>query len=192
MASGEQYSSRLLAQLVKRSLADGRRVEVERLGTFRPVPGGGFKFEPERKPTVFLAYAAEDEPKVSVLYQRLEAAGLRPWMDCRKLLPGQNWPRAIEGAIETADFFVACLSRRSITKRGTFQSELRYALDCARRAPLDDIFFIPARLENCRVPPRITSQFQYIDLFPDIESGARRLAQFIRKELRRRSAQSRG
>jgi hypothetical protein len=33
----------------------------------------------------------------------LEAARFNAWMDVRKLLPGQNWPRAIESAGENSD-----------------------------------------------------------------------------------------
>lgn len=105
-------------------------------------------------------------------------------MDKQKLLPGQNWPRAIEHAIEASDFFVACFSQRAVSKRGQFQAELRYALDCAARLPLEQIYLIPVRLEECQVPLRISRQFQYLDLFPDWDKGARRLA----AAMRRRSA----
>ena len=67
-------------------------------------------------------------------------------MDERKLLPGQNWPRAIESAIETSDFFLACYSANSVNKKGGFQAEIRYALDCARQIPLEEIFIVPVRL----------------------------------------------
>ena len=134
MGSGETASVRELARLLRQCLREGRAVHVDRLGTFLPAAGGGFTFQPDAKPRVFLAYAAEDAAGVERLYDALEKAGFTPWMDRRKLLPGQNWPRAIEGAIETADFFVACFSKASVRKRGNFQSELRYALDCAREA----------------------------------------------------------
>ena len=65
-------------------------------------------------------------------------------MDEHKLLPGQNWPRAIESAIETSDFFLACYSANSVNKKGGFQAEIRYALDCARQIPLEEIFIVPA------------------------------------------------
>ncbi len=165
-------------------------MEIERIGTFRPALDGGFHFQPNRKPSVFLAYAAEDAAAVERLYATFEHAGFQPWMDRRKLLPGQNWPRAIEGAIETADFFVACLSRRSISKRGTFQSEVRYALDCARNAPIEDIYFIPVRLDECRVPAQIQRQLQYVDLFPHMAEGTEKLIRMIRKEDRRRRLSS--
>ena len=103
------------------------------------------------------------------------------WMDVRKLLPGQNWPRAIESAIETSDYFVACFSSASVNKRGGFQAEVRYALDCARRMPLDDIFVAPVRLDECRVPRSIQRELQYVDLFPDWQRGVRRLSHMLRR-----------
>jgi hypothetical protein len=168
-----------MSKLIRRSLLEGRRVEIERLGVFRAARSGAVDFRPSAKPKVFLAYATEDRAVADALYLKLGRAGCAPWLDRRKLLPGQNWPRAIEGAIETADYFVACLSRHSVRKRGVFQSEMRYALDCARRAPFEDIFFIPARLEECEVPRRIQRETQYVDLFPDFDAGVKRLVEVI-------------
>jgi hypothetical protein len=122
----------------------------------------------------------EDFPLAQKLYDDLRNAECDPWLDREKLLPGQNWPRCIESAIEVADYFVALFSRRSVTKRGQFQSELRYAMDCAARLPLDQTFFIPLRLDNCRVPSRITNSIQYVDLFPDWDQGVRRLIRSLR------------
>jgi len=177
-----------MARMVKSGLAGGGPVEIERLGIFERDGTGQCRFTARRKPVVFLAYVVEDSARALRLYERLEAAGFDPWMDKKKLVAGQNWPRAIEGAIETADYFVAVLSRRSTVKRGTFQAELRYALDCAKDALLDEIFFIPVRLDNCLVPRRIRKQLQYLDLFPDEEEGLKRLEEVIRNDWRERCA----
>ncbi len=181
-------SARRVAAVIRDCLREGRRVEIERLGEFRPVRGGGFRFVPEQRPSVFLAYVGEDADKVERLSVVLERAGYDAWMDRRKLLPGQNWPRAIERAIESSDFFVACLSRHAVNKRSCFQGEMRFALDCARRVPFDQVYFVPARLENCTVPLRIEQQLEVIDLFPDLERSAKRLIQLIGTEMRRRRA----
>lgn len=175
-----------LAGLLLRCLREGRSVEIERLGTFRPGRDGHFEFVANRKAGVFIAYVEEDREWAERLYEALRGAGCDPWMDRKKLLPGQNWPRAIERAIGLADFVVACFSRRAVVKRGTFQSELRYALDCARRTLLDDVFLIPVRLEECKVPARIGQQYQYVDLFPDFEAGARKVSEVIAGEMERR------
>ena len=180
----EAASITQLAQIVIRRLAHGKAVEVDGLGVFYPDADHGVRFEP-RAAQIFLAYVKEDQPLVEHLYEALEAAGFSPWMDARKLLPGQNWPRAIENAIETSDFFVACFSNNSVSKRGGFPAEIRYALDCARHMPLDDIFVIPVRLDACSVPRSIQKELQYIDLFPEWEGGVNRLVSMIQ---RRRSA----
>lgn len=178
----EERPVQQLAGLVVRSLAAGKAVEIDGLGTFFPDAGRGVRFEP-RAPQVFLAYVREDLDAVQRLYDELASAGFGPWMDVRKLLPGQNWPRAIEGAIESSDFFIACFSSHSVNKWGGFQAEIRYALDCARRVPLDEIFVIPARLDACRVPRSIQRELQYIDLFPDWDRGVRRLTGTLRRQL---------
>ena len=177
-----------LAEVVLEGLAAGQRVEIDGLGVFSLDPAQGFRFQPHPPPKIFVAYVTEDAAAADRLYQALAGAGFSPWMDARKLLPGQNWPRSIELAIESSDFFVACFSTRSVNKRGGFQAEIRYALDCARRLPLDDIFLVPLRLDACRVPRSIQRECQYIDLFPDWTRGLHRLAYAIRQEMRRRAA----
>jgi len=177
-----------LAQIVIRGVAAGKVVEIDGLGIFYPDAARGFRFEPSGLPQVFIAYVREDLKAVDRLLEALGTAGFSPWTDVRKLVPGQNWPRAIESAIETSDFFVACFSENSVNKAGGFQAEVRYALDCARRVPLDEIFVVPLRLDGCRVPRSIQREFQYVDLFPDWAKGIRRLVAMLRREVARRGA----
>jgi hypothetical protein len=178
-----------VAQILIRGLAAGKTVEIDGLGVFYPDAALGFRFEPRSFPQVFIASVKEDQETAERLYSVLESVGFSPWMDARKLLPGQNWPQAIEHAIETSDFFIACFSTRSVTKKGGFQAEIRHALDCARQIPLDDIFVVPVRLDECRVPRSIQRELQYIDLFPDWRRGIRRLVGTMRREgARRREA----
>jgi hypothetical protein len=169
-----------------RGLAAGETVEIEGLGVFHADRQRFFRFEPA-KPKVFIAYVQENRSQAELLASELDAAGFAPWIDRRQLLPGQNWPRAIEIAIETSSFFLACFSAHSVVKRGGFQAEIRYALDCARRIPLDDIFIVPLRLNGCPIPRSIQRDFQYVDLFPDWPSGMRRLVTMMRRELERRA-----
>ena len=50
---------------------------------------------------VFLCHASEDKPIVRELYQRLKFEdGIDPWLDERKLLPGQDFRVKIEDAVE--------------------------------------------------------------------------------------------
>ncbi len=182
MIAEQWNSSEQVARLVRQSLEEGASVEIDGLGVFRPSPGGRFEFVPQTNPQVFLAYVEEDYALVHRLYLQLRAAGYEPWLDKKKLLPGQNWPRAIEQAIEISSFFLPCFSNRAGGKRGHFQAELRYALDCAARQPLDDVYIIPVRLEECPVPPRIRRELQYVDLFPDWDRGLRRILETMENQ----------
>jgi len=164
-----------IVRIVREALECGAAVEIDGLGTFQSGHNRQFRFVSQNKARVFIAYVEEDLRLAKKLYAAFEEHGFRPWLDKKKLMPGQNWPRAIETAIQTSDFFVACFSHRSTSKRGTFHSELRYALTCASRVPLDEIFFIPVRLDGCTVPGRISKRIQYVDLFPDWEAGVKRV-----------------
>ncbi len=173
-----------LARIVIRGLASGESVEIDGLGVFYPDPERVFRFEPRTVPQVFCAYVREDRAAAERLCNDLEVEGFAAWIDVRKLLPGQNWPRAIETAIETSRYFVALFSTNSVDKRGGFQAEIRYALDCARQIPLDEIFIVPVRLDNCRIPRSIQRAYQFVDLFPDWPTGIRRLTAMMRMNRR--------
>jgi hypothetical protein len=151
--------ARRIASMLRDVLEQGGSVEIDGLGILSPGKRG-FRFVAENKPRVFIAYVQEDLSFARKLYRAFEECGLSPWLDKKKLMPGQNWPRAIETAIQTSDFFVACFSHRAVSKRGSFHSELRYALFCAAKVPLDEIFLIPLRLDDCVVPRRISKQIQ--------------------------------
>lgn len=174
--------TRRIAQLLREALEQGGSVEIDGLGTLSPGGKHGFHFVPQAKARVFIAYVEEDLPYAKKLYRAFEDNGFQPWLDKKRLMPGQNWPRAIETAIQTSDFFVPCFSRRATTKRGSFHSELRYALFCAAKVPLDEIFPIPLRLDDCIVPPRISKQIQYLDLFPDWNAGVDRLIEIMKAQ----------
>lgn len=174
-----------LLQLIDRCLHEGASIDIDGMGSFQLDENDKVIFESSGRGRVFLAYAQEDRAEARKLYAALRTAGFEPWMDEAKLLPGQNWPRAIERAIEVSDFFVGCFSRRSAAKRGHFQCELAYALDIATRIPEGDIFLIPVRLNSCDLPSRIAKSLQFVDLFPDWDAGIRTLVKSLRQHSRR-------
>lgn len=182
MITAEQDAKQLIARLLRRSLERGTSVEIEGLGTFLPGIGGGFRFIAQSKPRVFIAYVEEDLVHAQTLFAQFTAAGFNPWLDKQKLLPGQNWPRAIETAIQCSDYFVPCFSKHSVSKRGSFHCELRFALECANRIPLDEIFMIPVRIDACLPPARITKSIQYVDLFPSWDEGIQRVINTIQEQ----------
>jgi hypothetical protein len=174
-------STDLLGHVIRECLRKGFPVEIDGLGTFRVNADGGLEFG-SAAPRVFIAYVVEDLARVERLCDALASAGYDPWLDRRKLMPGQDWPRAIERALSVSDFIVPCFSDRALRKRGQFQRELRLALEYASQMPLDDVLVMPVRFEDCELPRRIRATFQYVDLFPDWNAGLRRLIDAIHDE----------
>lgn len=164
-----------IVEVLRQCLAEGLSIDIESVGTFRTDEKGQIRFRAVGGKRVFLAYGIEDVELVEALFEKLERAGFHPWMDRRKLLPGQNWPKAIERAISLADFFIPCFSQQALGRPSRFHAELRFALERATEWPLDYPFVIPVRLEPCRLPRQITAQLQYIDLFPEPAQGLEKL-----------------
>ena len=174
-----------LSKQIQRSLRHSRSVEIEGLGVFEKDESGNISFQHSfqhsRKARIFISYAKEDAGSAERLFSQLTSHGFAAWLDNHKLLPGQNWQQRIEDAIASADFFIACFSSLSVRKRGGFQVEIRHALHFADSLPLDEVYFIPVRLDACRVPLRIQRETQYVDLFPDWEAGFQRIIEIIEK-----------
>ena len=105
---------------------------------------------------VFLCHSRTDKPAVRELYPFLVAEGFRPWLNEKDLIAGEDWELAIRSAVRTSHVVVVCLSRAAVTKIGFVQKEIRLALDVADEQPEGSIFLIPARLEECPVPPRLS------------------------------------
>lgn len=117
---------------------------------------------------VFLCHSSGDKPAVRGLYDRLRSAAdyISPWLDEEDLLPGQRWEDEIPAAVRSSDVVLVCLSRESINKSGYVQKEIKDALDVADRQPEGTIFLIPAKLEECQIPNRL-SHLHYVNLFED-------------------------
>ncbi|EJL76927.1 TIR domain-containing protein [Polaromonas sp. CF318] len=113
---------------------------------------------------VFLSYASEDRSLVEPFYNRLLSDGFDPWIDFKKLLPGQNWALEIERAFTDANVVILFLSPRSVTKRGFVQREANDAMEKLRYKLPGDIYAIPLLLESCEVPSHISDRIQHIDL----------------------------
>jgi TIR domain len=88
---------------------------------------------------------------VDGLYNSLTARGYQPWMESRDIPPGAERSNEIDEAIRKAAFFVACLSRHSVDRRG-IQKPLRDALKRLEELVRRDIFIIPLRMDATTVP----------------------------------------
>ncbi len=117
-----------------------------------------------QKLRVFLSYTHADVSPIRELYQNLSAQGYEVWFDEENLIPGQEWRTEIERALEKSDVVVVCLSNNSVSREGFVQKEFRYAMEKALEMTEDGIFLIPVRLDDCKVPPKL-SRYHWVDLF---------------------------
>lgn len=139
-----------------------------------------------KKLTVFLCYDSQDRPKVQGLYDSLaHEPWIEPWMDIRKLLPGQQREYVIESTVEKADAVIVCLSRNSVTKEGYIQKEIKMIVDLSERKPENTIYIIPLRLDNCELPHRLR-KYHFVDYDPS-PTRRRKAFESIKKSLKERA-----
>jgi len=127
---------------------------------------------------VFLCHAKPDKARVRDSYKKLVTVGVDAWLDDENLLPGQDWKKEIPNAIRNSDVVIVFLSFESITREGYVNTEIKHALDMAAEKPEGEIFVIPARLEDCDVPDRL-SDIHWVNLFE--ENGFRNLLKALNK-----------
>jgi hypothetical protein len=72
---------------------------------------------------------------------------------------------------------LACLSRKSVVRKGFVQSELKKALKVLDTVPEGQIFLIPVRLDDCELPDSLT-HLHWVNLFE--ENGLPTLVQALR------------
>lgn len=107
---------------------------------------------PSRQLRIFLCHASEDKPVVRDIYQRLQAYNVDLWFDEKNLLPGERWELVIPDVINRCDVVIICLSRTFLIKEGYGHYEVHVVLETAKKKPIDTIFHIPFRLDDCEVP----------------------------------------
>lgn len=135
--------------------------------------------DPKTHERIFLCHAKEDAEKVHDIYIRLKQAGFKPWLDKEDLLPGQDWDNQIRLAIKSSAYVLIFFSKISISKRVYVQKEFKLARDVLDEIPESQIFVIPVRLEDCKIPDRF-AHLQYCNLFDD--KGFERMLQSISKD----------
>jgi tetratricopeptide (TPR) repeat protein len=120
------------------------------------------QLEKSKKKKIFISYARDDYEIASEIYHFLKENGFTPWMDKFDLIPGQNWELEILQNIKSCDFFIACLSQNSVSKRGYVQKELKQALSVLEQFPDGEVYLIPIRINDCLVPESLSSR-QWLD-----------------------------
>ncbi len=136
--------------------------------------------------SVFISYAREDEAVALRVFKDLEAHGHNPWLDRKRLLAGDRWELSIRNAIKNSSHIIVLISVHSTNKKGFVQKEMLYALETYKTLPLDTVFLIPARIDETR--PRLPElqELQWVDLYPDYESGLRMILESLDADLDQR------
>jgi hypothetical protein len=136
----------------------------------------------------FLSYARDDLEQARRLYDALLRAGVAVWFDQTDLISGVEWRPAIRKAIRESAYFLAVLSKHAVTGKGFRHTELREALEVWREFPRGQVFLIPVRLDNCRMPVPELEELSFADLFPDWEAGIAKLTSALGGRKSRSSA----
>jgi uncharacterized protein YjbI with pentapeptide repeats len=126
----------------------------------------------ENAMNIFISYAREDAISANRLYEDL--LGIRdvtPWLDSKRLLPGARWKQEIMQALDTCELCIVLLSKNSVSKAGFIQKEIVEALEKLKTFPPDRIYIIPARLDDCHPQHLELNDLQWVDMFPDWETG---------------------
>lgn len=115
-------------------------------------------------PHVFISYVREDATQVDRLAADLRSSGVHVWTDRERIYPGQAWRTAIENAIQTGAFFLACFSENYYLRDHTYMDEeIDLALAEMERRPLYRGWFIPVRLDTTRYAPRSRTLGEALD-----------------------------
>jgi hypothetical protein len=125
---------------------------------------------------VLLCHAPNDKPTVRKIYKKLISEGFNPWLDEENILPGQDWRRAIESAVQEAEAILIFLSTQSLTKDGELHQDIRRILKIIEKRSRDSLFLIPIRLENCVIPDSL-EKWKWVNLFE--RRGHERLVQSL-------------
>lgn len=103
---------------------------------------------------IFLSYANPDQVRVLEIYNFLQKNGYsNTWIDCERLLPGQNWDYEIQKNLKKADIIIIFLSENSISRRGYIQKEISTTLRYLEEKLRDDIYIIPIKLDDAVIIP---------------------------------------
>jgi len=137
----------------------------------------------------FISYVRENQTEVERLRDSLQQFKVDTWLDRDSIEPGSNWRKALSNAIQKGSFFLACFSQESINKPQSYmEEEIRLAIKELNSTIIKKQWFIPIRFSECDIPSlplsdgRDIRDIQWIDMFPDWDSGMRLLINAIRPQ----------
>jgi hypothetical protein len=127
-------------------------------------------------PSLFVCHASEDKPFVDRLVADLDRRAMFAWYDKREILVGHSIVERINHALRAADFLIAVMSPRSVSKPWVVR-EMSSSL--MRQLGNDGIKILPVLLEPCDVPS-LLADLKYADFGGSFEKGMTELVAAIR------------
>ncbi len=132
---------------------------------------------------VFLSYSRTDFEIAQKISIDLSEVGISCWIDTEDIYAGENWRIKIKKAINNCPFFLCLLSNKAQKTRGFRHNEIKQAIEIVKILPPDQVYIIPARIEECVVLYEEFENLNWVDLFPDWNKGVGRIAGTIFKYL---------
>lgn len=118
----------------------------------------------EGMPEVFICHASEDKDSASFLHEKLEAAGLNPWLDKENLRGGDDWHQKIKETLDNVDYIIVIQSKALAKKQiGYVNREINYALERRLECRRGTRFIIPVKIDDSPSLQEL-ADIQYIDL----------------------------
>lgn len=131
---------------------------------------------------VFISYSKEDKDIAEKIYNDINNSGIKPWMDIKDILPGQERKSVIAQSIKDSSYLIALLSSNSISKKGYLHKEIKIALNIIDELPSPfDVFLIPARIDDCEPKDDKLRNLQWVDLFPSYEEGFKQILRVLKR-----------
>lgn len=119
-----------------------------------------------RRLKVFLSYSKQDKSAIHNLYKSLKSESwIDPWVDEENLIAGQDFDLEIAKAIRNADAIIVCLSKKSVSREGYVNKEIRNVLEVAKEKAEGAIYVIPLRLTECEPSFEQLKKIHWVDYF---------------------------
>ena len=128
---------------------------------------------------VFISYAHVDSEEVERIVSKLEASGIKVWIDRESIRAGRQWRKEIVEGIDRAGAFVLHLSPSSAASINVLK-ELNLAEEMDDPCPC----LIPVMLQDVSLPSQMRYQLagvQQILYFENAEKGYQALEDQIKK-----------
>jgi hypothetical protein len=123
---------------------------------------------------VFISHAEEDANFANLLADDLRRNGMQVWIASDSILPGEDWPDAINRGLSGSSHTVIVLTPAAMDSLWV-QKEMSVAIMLERQGRMK---VIPLQLKPCEVPP-LSSSYQMILLRRGYEAGLSQLLQVL-------------